>query len=166
MPREGGGVPVKIALCVNGRRVEAAVAPAVRLSAFLRELGLTGLKEGCCEGECGACAVLFDGMPVNSCLVLAFQADGHGVVTVEGLSAGGPSRLQRTLVEFGAVQCGYCMPGMVTAAEGLLGANPAPGEEDIRAALAGNLCRCTGFETIVRAIAAEAAVRQREAMLE
>jgi len=160
MPLMGG--TVKVALVVNGRRVEETVAPDDRLSGFLRRrLGLTGLKEGCCEGECGACTVLLDGAPVNSCLVLAFQADGRDIVTVEGLAGDGPSGLQRTFVESGAVQCGYCMPGMVTTVEGLLRVNPAPGAEEIRHALAGNLCRCTGFETIVQAVAAEAAARRR-----
>ena len=161
MPCEGNGGKVRIALAVNGRRVEASVSPATRLSAFLRmDLGLTGLKEGCCEGECGACTVLVDGRPVNSCLMLAFQAGGREVVTVEGLSADGVVGLQRTLVESGAVQCGYCMPGMVMAAEGLLGAKPDPDESEIRQALAGNLCRCTGFETIVHAVGVEAAHRR------
>ncbi len=164
MPCEGNGGRIRIALEVNGRRVEASVSPAARLSAFLRmDLGLTGLKEGCREGECGACTVLVDGRPVNSCLMLAFQADGRDVVTVEGLSAGGTVGLQRTFVDCGAVQCGYCMPGMVMAAEGLLGANPDPDEAEIRHALAGNLCRCTGFETIVHAVAVEAAARREGA---
>ena len=99
---------MSISLVVNGRHVEATVSPADRLSAFLRnELGLTGLKEGCCEGECGACTVLVDGCPVNACLMLEFQANGRDILTVEGLSADGPVSLQRTLIDCGAVQCGY-----------------------------------------------------------
>ena len=148
---------------VNGDSVEANLAPTLRLSTFLRQsLGLTGLKEGCCEGECGACTILLDGQPVNSCLMLAAQADGREIITIEGLSANGPTRLQRTFLETGAVQCGYCTPGMIMAAEGLLRANAAPSHEEIRSALAGNICRCTGFETIVLAVAAEATARRRE----
>jgi aerobic-type carbon monoxide dehydrogenase small subunit (CoxS/CutS family) len=162
-PREGRSGRLRISFRVNGQRVEAALATTTRLSAFLREsLGLTGLKEGCCEGECGACTVLIDDQPVNSCLMLAFQAEGHDVTTVEGVSAGGINGLQEAFVEAGAVQCGYCTPGMVMAAEGLLRANADPDESEIRHALAGNICRCTGFETIVHAVAVEAAARERE----
>ncbi len=150
---------MRISLQVNGRAVETEVSPVSRLSGLLRDvLGLTGVKEGCCEGECGACTVLLDGQPVNSCLMLAFQATGRAVTTVEGL--GGSSGLQNAFLQLGAVQCGYCTPGMLVAAEGLLRANPGPAEPEIRHALAGNICRCTGFESIVRAVAAEAAARQ------
>ena len=153
--------PMHLRLRLNGQEVEAEVAPATRLSTFLREtMRLTGLKEGCCEGECGACTVLLDGLPINACLMLAFQAGGRTVVTVEGLSDNGPGGLQRRFVEMGAVQCGYCTPGMIIAAEGLLRSDTAPDEPAIRHALAGNLCRCTGFETIVDAVASEAAGRR------
>lgn len=129
---------MRISLRVNGERVETALAPTTRLSTLLREsLRLTGLKEGCCEGECGACTVLVDGRPVNSCLMLAFQAEGRDVVTIEGVSVDGINGLQRAFVDAGAVQCGYCTPGMVMAAEGLLRANADPDESEIRHALAG-----------------------------
>ena len=154
---------LRASLQVNGRRVEAELTPTMRLSGFLRQsLCLTGLKEGCCEGECGACTILLDGRPVNACLMLAVQAEGHEIVTIEGLSAGGPTRLQRTFLDTGAVQCGYCTPGMILAAEGLLRGNADPTHHEIRSALAGNICRCTGFETIVLAVAAEAAARRQE----
>lgn len=147
-----------LSLKINGREVLVDSDPLARLSHVLREgLGLTGLKEGCLEGECGACTILVDGAPVHACLMLAFQAQGRDIVTIEGLAGPGLlSRLQAAFVDVGAVQCGYCTPGMVMAAEGLLRANPAPGNEDIRRALAGNICRCTGYENIVRAVSAEA----------
>lgn len=150
---------MQIRLIINGRAHQVVVDPRRRLSQFLREdLGLTGLKEGCKEGECGACTVLVDGQPVNSCLMLAFQADGLEITTIEGLteSGGTPSSLQQAFVAHGAVQCGFCTPGMVMAAEGLLRGTPAPGELEIRHALAGNLCRCTGYQTIIEAVVAEA----------
>lgn len=154
---------MKATLDVNGRRLEAELSPDLRLSTYLRSLDLTGLKEGCCEGECGACTVLLDGRPVNSCLVFAFQAEGQEIVTIEGLSQGeGPSGLQQAFLDAGAVQCGYCTPGMVMSAEGLLRASAAPTEAEIRRALAGNICRCTGFETIVHAVAIEAGRRRQE----
>jgi aerobic-type carbon monoxide dehydrogenase small subunit (CoxS/CutS family) len=150
---------MRISVKVNGQVVENEVPVASRLSGFLRDVvGLTGVKEGCCEGECGACTVLLDGQPVNSCLMLAFQAEGREVTTVEGL--GGSSGLQDAFLQLGAVQCGYCTPGILMAAEGLLRANPSPLEAEIRHALAGNICRCTGFETIVQAVAGHAAARE------
>jgi len=151
-----------IDLVLNGRPARLAAGAATRLSAALRDHGLTGLKEGCLEGECGACTVLLDGAPVCACLMLAGQAAGRQVVTVEGLAPapGALSDLQRAFVEEGAVQCGYCMPGMVMAAEGLLAADPGADEAAIRRAVAGNLCRCTGYATIVRAIARTAAGRR------
>jgi len=151
-----------LVLNVNGRSVSVTGDPTARLSHILRdELGLTGLKEGCLEGECGACTILVDGAPVHACLMLAFQAQGREIVTVEGADRNGlRAGLQAAFVTGGAVQCGYCTPGMVMAAEGLLRANPAPSADKIRHALAGNICRCTGYDSIVRAIAAEAARRR------
>lgn len=152
-----------ISLNVNGDSRECAAPPTMRLSAALRDiLNLTSVKEGCCEGECGACTILLDGKPVNSCLVMVFQARGSEIITVEGLlPETGLNSLQQAFLDEGAVQCGYCTPGMVMAAEGLLRINPNPDEADIRHALAGNICRCTGFETIVRAVSVEAAARRR-----
>ncbi|RUW31764.1 MAG: 2Fe-2S iron-sulfur cluster binding domain-containing protein [Mesorhizobium sp.] len=150
---------MRVSLEINGQAVETEVSAALRLSGFLRDvLGLTGVKEGCCEGECGACTVLLDGKPINSCLMLTLQAAGREVTTVEGL--GGSSGLQDAFLQLGAVQCGYCTPGMLVAAEGLLLDKSSPSEAEIRHALAGNICRCTGFETIVRAVAAHAAARE------
>ncbi|TGQ72942.1 MULTISPECIES: (2Fe-2S)-binding protein [unclassified Mesorhizobium] len=152
---------MRMSLKVNGQAIETEISPISRLSGFLRDvLGLTGVKEGCCEGECGACTVLLDGQPVDSCLMLAFQATGREITTIEGLCGSGVNDLQQAFLKMGAVQCGYCTPGMVLAAEGLLHANPSPGEAEIRHALAGNICRCTGFETIVQAVATAAAARQ------
>ncbi|HWJ03148.1 MAG TPA: (2Fe-2S)-binding protein [Verrucomicrobiae bacterium] len=141
-------------LMVNNQSYQVSVAAGKTLLALLREdLGLTGTKEGCGEGECGACTVLLDGKPVNSCLVLAVDADGRAVLTIEGV--GGLQELapiQEALVEKGAVQCGYCTPGIVMTAKALLDENPHPSESEVREALAGNLCRCTGYVKIVEAI--------------
>jgi aerobic-type carbon monoxide dehydrogenase small subunit (CoxS/CutS family) len=153
---------MRIAMKVNGIERVGDAEPQLRLSTYLREnLGLTGAKEGCREGECGACTVLVEGRPVNSCLMLAFQADGLAVETIEGLGGGDGalSPLQRAFLACGAVQCGYCTPGMIMAAEGLLRADPDPDEAAIRHALAGNLCRCTGFHAIVEAVRAAAVAR-------
>jgi aerobic-type carbon monoxide dehydrogenase small subunit (CoxS/CutS family) len=151
-------------LRINGRPVAVDADPLERLSTVLRDsLGLTGLKEGCCEGECGACTILLDGAPVHACLIAGFQAEGAEITTIEGLGDGDGllTGLQAGFVAAGAVQCGYCTPGMVMAAEGLLRRDPAPDDAAIRHALAGNICRCTGYDTIVRAVAAEAARRGR-----
>lgn len=140
---------------ING---EAHVFNHVPVSKTLVQLlrddaGLIGTKEGCGEGDCGACTVLLGGVPVNSCLVLASEADGKEILTVEGLSREwGLHPLQQAFVEEGAVQCGYCIPGMLLSAKALLDENPAPTEADIRGAIAGNLCRCTGYVRIVQAI--------------
>jgi aerobic carbon-monoxide dehydrogenase small subunit len=142
---------------VNGEPVAVEVYPLARLLDVLREdLRLTGTKEGCGEGECGACSVLLDGELVNSCLVPAAQAQGARVKTIEGVADGEKlSRVQRAFVEHGGAQCGICTPGMVIAAVSLLERNPSPTEDDIREGLAGNLCRCTGymkiFDAVVRA---------------
>lgn len=143
-----------INLKVNGRAWDLAVEPNRTLLDVLRhDLELTGTKRGCDLGECGSCTVILNGKPVNSCLVLAIQANGAEVLTIEGLA--GPSGLhplQRSFVEKGAIQCGFCTPGMILSASSLLQKNPKPGEEEIRTALSGNLCRCTGYQKIVEAI--------------
>jgi carbon-monoxide dehydrogenase small subunit len=128
--------------------------PHVNLLDAVRDaIGLTGSKEGCDDSECGACMMLLDGKPVNSCSYLALQADGRDVTTVEGLAEGDElATLQRALLEHGGVQCGFCTPGMLISATALLRNNPDPSEEDVRIALSGNLCRCTGYDGIVRAI--------------
>lgn len=139
---------------VNGRPVEVEVPPGRRLLDLLREdLGLTGTKEGCGEGECGACTVLVDGGPRLSCLTLAVQVEGKDVITVEGLAQGGELHpLQETFVEMAGVQCGFCTPGFLMAAYALLLHNPNPTREEVREWLSGNLCRCTGYEQIVEAV--------------
>jgi len=123
-------------------------------------LGLTGTKEGCGNGNCGTCTVLLDGAPVNACLVLALEAPGREITTIEGLSDGATLHpLQQALVQHGGTQCGFCTPGIVLSAKALLDANPKPTEEEIRRAIAGNLCRCTGYGKIVEAIASVAATQ-------
>ncbi len=145
---------VIIELKVNGEPVEAAVDPNKTLLQFLREdLGLTGAKHGCGLGDCGACTVILDGKPVNSCLVLAVQAKGREVLTIEGLAENGKLHpIQESFVEKGAIQCGYCTPGMILSAKALLDENSKPDEKEIRTAISGNLCRCTGYQKIVEAI--------------
>jgi aerobic carbon-monoxide dehydrogenase small subunit len=143
---------------VNGSLCEAAVEPASTLLELLRDrFGLTGTKEGCGTGYCGACTVLVDGSPVNACLMLAVDADNRDIVTVEGLERDGMLHpVQEAFARFGALQCGYCTPGMIVSAAALLEENPDPSEADIRAGLAGNLCRCTGYRPIVDAVLAAA----------
>lgn len=153
-----------VTLRVNGEvHVFNHVPVRKTLVQLLRDdAGLTGTKEGCGEGDCGACTVLLDSEPVNSCLVLASEADGKEVLTVEGLSREwGLHPLQQTFVEEGAVQCGYCIPGMLLAAKALLDENPSPTEAEIRGAIAGNLCRCTGYVRIVQAIQSAVASMSR-----
>jgi carbon-monoxide dehydrogenase small subunit len=144
-----------VRLVVNGERHKLRVGVNESLLQVLRErLGLTGTKEGCAAGDCGACTVIMDGRAVLACLVMAFQADGRAVTTVEGLAEDGKLHpLQEAFVEHGAVQCGYCTPGMLMSAKALLDAEPRPDREAIRAALAGNLCRCTGYHQIIDAVA-------------
>jgi carbon-monoxide dehydrogenase small subunit len=145
--------PQVITLNVNGRAHHVALAPNVTLLTALRDLGYVDVKCGCEKGDCGACAVLLNGEPVNSCLVLAWQAQGAEIVTLAGLgTADHPHPLQVAFADTGAIQCGYCTPGMIIAAKALLDHNPHPTEEDIRKAIAGNLCRCTGYGHIVEAI--------------
>ena len=143
-----------IRLRVNGRPCTVDAPPLARLLDVLRgPLALTGAKEGCGEGECGACSVLFDGEPANSCLIAIGQCADHEIVTVEGLSSPEAlSPLQKCFVEHGGAQCGICTPGMLVAAEALLRANASPTEDEVREAIAGNLCRCTGYQRIVDAI--------------
>ncbi len=145
--------PKVIRLNVNGRPHAVALPPNVTLLHALRDLGYTDVKNGCEKGDCGACAVLLDGKAVNSCLVLAWQADGAQVITNAGLGTlDRPHPLQEAFADTGAVQCGYCTPGIIIAAKALLDQNPHPTEDEICEAISGNLCRCTGYGQIVTAI--------------
>ncbi len=143
-----------IVVTVNGETEYLAVPSNMTLLQLLREkLALTGTKNGCEAGECGACTVLMNGEPVNSCLVLAVEADGAEIVTVEGLAEGDQlTPLQQAFVDHNAVQCGFCTPGMLISAHALLKRNPQPTEEEVKEALVGNLCRCTGYNRIVQAV--------------
>jgi len=145
---------IKIKFTVNSEEREIVTEPTRTLLSILREeLGLTGTKEGCGKGECGACTVIMDGKPVPSCLVLACQLDGCEITTIEGLSENGNlDPLQKAFIEEGAVQCGFCIPGMIMSAKALLMRNPSPTEDEIKEAISGNLCRCTGYTKIVKAI--------------
>jgi carbon-monoxide dehydrogenase small subunit len=161
MPTE----PILLRLNVNGEdRVVAAPVHHTLLEVLREELGLPGTKHGCELGECGTCTVLLDGKAVLSCLLLAIDAQGHAVETVEGLQQGAELHpLQATFADLGAAQCGYCTPGILMAAKALLAENPRPSDGDIRAALAGNLCRCTGYHKIVQAVEGAAARLRGEA---
>ena len=143
-----------INLKINGEPYEVSVKPNTPLLDLLRdEIGLTGTKKGCDTGQCGACTVLLDGKSINSCLVLAVDANGKEVLTIEGLASDGKLHpLQEAFIQEGAVQCGYCTSGMILSAKALLDENPTPKEEEVKKAIAGNLCRCTGYIRIVKAI--------------
>jgi len=147
-------------LQVNGTAYPVEIEPGRSLLSVIRtEVGLTGAKEGCDDSECGACMVLVDGLPVNSCSYLALQADGREITTIEGLTGddGELHALQQAFLDQGGVQCGFCTPGMLISAKALLAREPDPSEEEIRLALSGNLCRCTGYSGIVRAVQSVAA---------
>jgi carbon-monoxide dehydrogenase small subunit len=146
--------PINIKFFFNGNQVHLETKPNRRLLDILREdFKLTGTKEGCSIGECGTCTVIMNGRAVNSCLVLAGQVDGAEIITIEQLAENGKlNSLQQNFLEAGAVQCGYCTPGMLMSATALLLENPEPTEEEIKEAIAGNLCRCTGYKQIIQAI--------------
>lgn len=154
--------PSPVSLKVNGDGYELSIPPWRTLLEVLREdLNLTGAKRSCQEGQCGACTVLLDGRPVYSCLFLAVEAQGKEILTIEGLarSAGALDPLQKAFAETGAVQCGFCTPGLVMAAKSFLAENPSPSEEEVRRAMVGHLCRCTGYFQIIEAILAAARER-------
>jgi carbon-monoxide dehydrogenase small subunit len=154
-----------IAFTLNGQPERVTVPANFTLMRLLREtLGLTGTKNGCAAGECGACTVLLDGEPVNSCLVLAVECDGAAVTTIEGLAHDHQlDPIQAALIEAGGIQCGFCIPGVVVSARALLDRNPSPSDAEIREALVGNLCRCTGYLRLVEAV--KVAARRSEAAL-
>ena len=151
-----------VTFILNGQPVSKDLDPSRRLIDVLREdFLLTGVKEGCGEGECGSCTILMDGLSVHACMVLAGQLDGHRLLTIEGLSASGElDILQQAFIENNAVHCGFCTPGMIMAAKGLLLQNPDPTEEEIRTAISGNICRCSDYRQIVMAVK-DAAARLR-----
>jgi len=148
---------------LNGQTVRLQLSPDTLLVDLLRDvLGLKGTKIGCREGECGACSVLLDGQPVNSCILPALKVQGRSVMTIEGLARpdGSLDPIQQSFIEAGAVQCGFCTPGMILNAKALLDGNPKPGEEEIRKALSGVLCRCTGYQKIIQAVQTAAGTRE------
>ena len=149
---------INVTLNINDSEYEVMVAPHHTLCEILRDkLGFTDVKNSCNNGECGACTVLIDGKPVCSCTMLAVKADGKKITTARGLAKNGKLHpLQEKFIEYGAVQCGYCTPGMLLAAKALLDENPHPSEEEVRVAISGNICRCTGYQQIVEAIMAAA----------
>ncbi len=145
--------PKRITLTINGRAHQVAVKPNATLLRVLRDLGYTDVKNGCEKGDCGACAVLLNGKAVNSCLVLAWQADDAQITTAAGLgTVDHPHPIQEALADRGGIQCGFCTPGIVIAAKALLDRNPHPTDEEIREAISGNLCRCTGYGLIIESI--------------
>ena len=144
---------IKINFVLNGEEIIDEVPVNITLLDYLRDyLRLTGTKEGCGKGECGACTVIMNGRSVNSCMVLIPQVDGKNVLTIEGLSKNGITKIQKAFIEEGAIQCGFCTPGMVMSTYYLLSKNPHPNEEEIREGLSGNLCRCTGYKKIIEAV--------------
>ena len=153
---DGAGKMLNIKVKVNDIEYRADIPANMTLLQFLRErLHLTGTKEGCGIGECGACTVIMDGKAVVSCLILAAEADGSSIRTIEGEAANGRlTPLQEAFINMGAIQCGFCTPGLIMTARGLLERNPTPPREEIVEAIAGNLCRCTGYEPVIRAIEA------------
>ena len=153
---------MEIAFTLNQKQISIEAPPDITLLTLIRDhLNLTGTKEGCEVGECGACSVMLDGEVVNSCMVLAPQVAGREVVTIEGIRGpdGGANDMQENFIDYGAVQCGFCIPGMVISGEALLQHNSLPTRSEIRRALAGNLCRCTGYQQIIDAIEATASSR-------
>jgi carbon-monoxide dehydrogenase small subunit len=159
MSAGGPVVTQTMSLTVNGSDYQVAIEPHWTLLQFLRdELGLAGTKDGCRQGACGSCTVLVDGLPTRACLALAIRCRGKRITTVEGLKSDGKlHRLQQAFIEAGAVQCGFCTPGILLTSVALLEENPSPTEEEVREALIGNLCRCTGYVRILRAVMAAGA---------
>jgi len=154
---------VQVQAIINGEEVDFLCEPRQSLLEVLREtLGLTGTKEGCNNGNCGACNVILDGMLVNSCLVLAVEINGHNLTTIEGIaSSQGLHPLQEKYVDHAALQCGFCTPGFIVASKALLDQNPTPSEVEVRKWLSGNLCRCTGYDRIIRAVVDAAQVQEK-----
>ena len=153
-----------LTMTVNGNEIDVAVTPNTTLLEVLRDdLGFTGVKEGCSEGVCGACTVLMDGAPIRSCLTLALEAEGASITTIEGLASGGQLHpIQQAFIDQGAVQCGFCTPGMILSSKALLDRSPHPTDEEIKTALTGNFCRCTGYKKILDAVRSVATLRAEE----
>lgn len=159
---------MKLSVTVNGQYVEKEIPANLRLIDFIRdEMGLKGTKEGCGEGECGACTVILDGKAVDSCLIMALQCEGKTITTIEGVQRKeGLHPVQQAFLEVGAVQCGYCIPGMVLSAKALLDENKTPNASEIKEAISGNLCRCTGYDKMFQAVEMAAKVMQEEENLD
>jgi carbon-monoxide dehydrogenase small subunit len=161
---DSGLKAVQLNCIVNGEKICAFIDPTMTLLNFLRmELKLIGTKEGCGEGECGACTIIMNGAPVNSCIIFAIEAMGENITTVEGLNKDGKiSILQQEFISHDALQCGFCTPGMLMSARALLDRNPDPDENEIKEAIAGNFCRCTGYIPIIKAIASASKLEREE----
>lgn len=154
----------KISVKINGIRYEREIDSGMRLLDFIREeIKLKGVKEGCGEGECGACTVILNGNAVNSCLIYAASIDGAEIITIEGIGGKELDPIQRAFIDAGAVQCGYCTPGMILSAKALLDKNPEASEEEVRIGISGNLCRCTGYDKIVKGVLLAKKYRKKEA---